>query len=46
MGNIKYNQPGSFEEMEEQDATPATPKTEAPVAQDPGNVVEKTEATE
>jgi len=44
MGTNKYNEPTSFEEMEGQDATPETPKTEPPVTQDPG--VEKTEATE
>jgi hypothetical protein len=45
MGNIKYNQPSSFEEMEEQDATPETPKTE-PANTQSAPVVEKTEATE
>ena len=43
MGNVKNNEPTSFEDMEGQDATP---KTEAPVAQDPGKAVETTEATE
>jgi hypothetical protein len=51
MGNIKYNEPTSFEDMEAQDEAPVTPKTEAPVAQDPGvqdpgKAVETTEVTE
>jgi hypothetical protein len=46
MGNPKYNEPTSFEEMEEQVEKTEAPKTEAPVAQDPGKTVEQTEATE
>lgn len=43
MGTTKYSEPTSFEEMEGQDATPETPKTEAPVTQAP---VETNETTE
>jgi hypothetical protein len=41
MGNLKNNEATSFEEMEEAQAT-EQPTT----VQDPGTVVEKTEATE
>lgn len=44
MGTNNYSDAKSFEEMaEQQDATPETPKTEAPVTQDP---VETNETTE
>ena len=46
MGNIKYNDATSFEEMAENAEATETPKTEAPVAQDPGKAVETTEVTE
>lgn len=34
MGNVKYTEPTSFEDMEEQDATPTTePNTPSPVVE-------------
>lgn len=43
MGSLNYANPSSFEEMEGQDATPETLKTEAPATQAP---VETNETTE
>jgi hypothetical protein len=46
MGNPKYNEPSSFEEMAEQAEKADDPKTETNTVQAPGNPVEQTEATE